>query len=157
VVAGVAAAGLVLAGPSLAALARSPRGSLGRRGRLALSAAPLGLALVAGLAGPTAYALDTVGSAHTGAIPSAGPGGFAGPGGGPGGQGDGRFRAQGGSVPTPGGGFGGPRGGFGGGLDGRTAVSSALVTLLEQGASRYKWVAATEGSEGAAPLELATR
>ena len=34
---------------------------------------PLGLALVAGLAGPTAYALDTVNSAHTGAIPSAGP------------------------------------------------------------------------------------
>jgi hypothetical protein len=35
-------------------------------------------------------------------------------------------------------------------------VSSALTKLLEQDASRYKWVAATEGSEGAAPLELAT-
>ncbi len=35
-------------------------------------------------------------------------------------------------------------------------MSSALAKLLEQGASRYKWVAATEGSEGAAPLELAT-
>jgi hypothetical protein len=35
-------------------------------------------------------------------------------------------------------------------------VSSALVKLLEQDASRYKWVAATEGAEGAAPLELAT-
>jgi hypothetical protein len=30
------------------------------------------------------------------------------------------------------------------------------VKLLEQGASSYTWVAATEGSEGAAPLELAT-
>ena len=30
------------------------------------------------------------------------------------------------------------------------------MKLLEQDASSYKWVAATEGSEGAAPLELAT-
>jgi hypothetical protein len=35
-------------------------------------------------------------------------------------------------------------------------VNKALVKLLEQDASKYKWVAATEGSEGAAPLELAT-
>jgi hypothetical protein len=60
----------------------------------------------------------------------------------------------------PGGGFGG-RGdgaGFGGagGLGGNTTVSSALATLLEKDASSYKWVAATEGSEGAAPLQLAT-
>ena len=79
-VAGAAAAGLVLAAPWLAGLARS------RRGRLALAALPLGLALVAGLAGPTAYALDTVNSAHAGAIPSAGPQ-SAGFGGGPGGRG----------------------------------------------------------------------
>ena len=69
--AGVAAAGLCwrLAGPAgwLAARLAS------RRARLALAAAPLGLALVAGLAGPAAYALDTVATAHTGAIPSAGP------------------------------------------------------------------------------------
>jgi 4-amino-4-deoxy-L-arabinose transferase-like glycosyltransferase len=31
-----------------------------------------------------------------------------------------------------------------------------MVKLLEQGASGYKWVAATDGSQGAAPLELAT-
>ena len=82
VVAGAAAAVLVLAGPWLRARSR--------RGRLALAAVPLGLALVAGLAGPTAYALDTVNSAHTGAIPSAGPqtAGFGGgPGGAPGGRG----------------------------------------------------------------------
>ena len=77
VVAGAAAAVLVLAGPWLRARSR--------RGRLALAAVPLGLALVAGLAGPTAYALDTVNSAHTGAIPSAGPQ-TAGFGGGPGGR-----------------------------------------------------------------------
>ncbi len=37
-----------------------------------------------------------------------------------------------------------------------TQVSSALVKLLEHDASRYRWVAATEGSEAPAPLELAT-
>src|SRR6202043_1597844 len=35
-------------------------------------------------------------------------------------------------------------------------VSGALTRLLESGASGYRWVAATEGSEEAAPLELAT-
>jgi 4-amino-4-deoxy-L-arabinose transferase-like glycosyltransferase len=189
VIAGVAAAALVLAGPWLAG--RWPSGpGRSRRARLALAAVPLGLAMVAGLAGPTAYALDTVSSSHSGAIPSAGPGGFGGGpgGGGPGGGGGGfpgagQFgrgtagtrapggstgRAPGGSAPggisagasgAPGG-FGGREaggsGGAGGGLGGNTTVSSALVKLLEQDASRYKWVAATEGSEGAAPLELAT-
>ena len=147
---------------------------------------PAGLALMAGLAGPAAYALDTVSTAHTGAIPSAGPAatGFGGgPGGGggfagarPGGAAAGGTRPGGtGGFPggQPGGtgrtgapsGLGGRNfagrgpggtGGAGGGLGGNTEVSSALVKLLEQDASSYKWVAATEGSEGAAPLELAT-
>ena len=209
--AGVAAGLAVLAGPQLARLARS------RRWRLAVVLLPVGLAMVAGLAGPAAYALDTVNTTHTGAIPSAGPqtDAFGGPGGAPGGRFGGR----------PGGGFAGgttgqfPRGGFGGaggtggfgghggaagtgtggtagtgtggaagtgtggtagtrpagtggqgfagfpgrggaggagGLSGDTQVSSALVKLLEQDASKYKWVAATEGSQEAAPLELAT-
>jgi hypothetical protein len=43
-----------------------------------------------------------------------------------------------------------------GGLSGSTAVSSALIKLLEQDASQYKWVAATVGSQSAAPIELAT-
>ena len=191
-VAGVACGVAVLAGPWLAGLARTGGW---RRGRLALALAPVGLALVAGLAGPAAYALDTVNSAHTGAIPSAGPqedafggpGGFAGRPGGfagrgfPGGQ-AGQFGAPGGSTGQAGtgsfpgraggfggrptGGFGGAGrrggpdggfgGGFGGGLGGGTQVSSALVKLLEQGASGYTWVAATEGSTAAAPIELAT-
>ena len=160
VVAGVAAAVMILAGPRLAGLARS------RRGRLALATVPLGLALVAGLAGPTAYALDTVNSAHTGAIPSAGPqavGFGGGPGGGFGGRGGfpgGTRPAGAGGIPGRAGAFGGRGtggGGFGGGgLGGSTTVSSALTKLLEQDASGYKWVAATEGSEAAAPLELAT-
>jgi 4-amino-4-deoxy-L-arabinose transferase-like glycosyltransferase len=198
--AGVAAASLLLAGPALArrtvtvpALAGPALAARSRRARLALAVAPLGLALVAGLAGPAAYALDTVNSAHTGAIPSAGPqaAGFGGrgggPAGGPGGQGGApgagqSARGPGGTGATsgstapggaagagaasgamPGGtGTGGmPQagdGGFGagGGLGGDTTVSSALTRLLEQDAAGYKWVAATEGSEGAAPLELAT-
>ena len=55
------------------------------------------------------------------------------------------------------GGFGGAGGTGGpGGLSGNTQVSQALVKLLEKGASGYKWVAATVGSQEAAPLELAT-
>jgi hypothetical protein len=134
---------------------------------------PAGLAMVAGLAGPAAYALETIGSAHTGAIPSAGPqavgfgggpgGRLGGRGGFPGGQAGQFGRAPGTSTGTGAGragGFGGGGtggGGFGGGgLGGSTTVSSALTKLLEQDASGYKWVAATEGSEAAAPLELAT-
>ena len=203
--AGVAAAGLVLAGPPLARLGAArlaaARLAASQRARLALAAATLGLALVAGLAGPAAYALDTVGTAHTGAIPSAGPqaAGFGGPGGGQGGSpgagpsgrgtagtGAPNGTAPGGTAPggtgsaapggtagtgtAPGGTAGGasaggmPRGGqggdggfgSGGGLGGDTTVSSALTRLLEQDAARYRWVAASEGSESAAPLELAT-
>ena len=206
VIAGVAGAVAVLAGPSLA----GSRGLACSRGaQRALVAVPLGLALVAGLAGPTAYALDTVNSSYTGAIVSAGPQTGVGFGGGPGGRGGfpgaraGQFgrgtgRAPGGTafggpgatsgtgggtgtavpggngsagsrpggtsgggLPSGAGGFGGRgvggrAGGFGGGLGGSTTVSSTLVKLLEQDAASYKWVAATEGSEAAAPLELAT-
>jgi 4-amino-4-deoxy-L-arabinose transferase-like glycosyltransferase len=55
-----------------------------------------------------------------------------------------------GSAGTPGGGV------AMGGLSGSTQVSSALIKLLEQDASQYKWIAATEGSQSAAPIELAT-
>ena len=195
--AGVLGAVAVLAGTWLARLVSFRR----------LVLLSVGLAMVAGLAGPAAYALDTVNSAHSGAIPSAGPaaggfgvrpgggvfagarpGGTAGQGfpggqagqfgrpggaggtqaGGPGGSGGtgragaptGTGRAPGGTSGTSGTGraAGGLRGtgGPGGGLGGNTQVSSALVKLLEQDASAYKWVAATEGSEGAAPLELVT-
>jgi 4-amino-4-deoxy-L-arabinose transferase-like glycosyltransferase len=176
VIAGALGAVAVLAGPRLPSWLSSRR---------ALLILPAGLAMVAGLAGPTAYALDTVNSAHTGAIPSAGPtedgfgrgpagaarpggtagaglggvgrpGGFAGAR--PGGTADGGFPGgQAGSFGGPlaraagAGGVGGP-----GGLGGDTQVGSALAKLIERDASSYKWVAATEGSEAAAPLELAT-
>jgi len=213
VIVGVAAAAAVFAAPRLVS---SPGSRVSRRGRRALVLVPVGLAMVAGLAGPTAYALDTVNSAHTGAIVSAGPqteGFGGGPGGGGGfrggragqfGRGAGTGGTRGaagfgpgnsggaagsgtgsagtgvpggsagsaGSAGTRPGGFGGRGGpgGFGGGgagggggggaggsgLGGSTTVSSAVEKLLEQDASSYKWVAATVGSEAAAPLELAT-
>ncbi len=188
VVAAVFGAGLVVAGRVVARF-------FGARWRFVLAAVPVTtvvLAVVAGLAGPTAYALDTVTTAHNGAIPSAGPAGGLGmaggpggagggmPGGAPGGAGAGRPGGAGagtgagtgqagggapvGRGPGPGTGRAGGvpsrgRGGFGGGgagLGGNTHVSSALAKLLEQNASSYTWVAATEGSESAAPLELAT-
>ena len=36
-------------------------------------------------------------------------------------------------------------------------MSAALTMLLDQDAGAYRWVAATVGSESAAPLQLATR
>ena len=76
VIAAVGAAALILAGPAVrAATARS---------RTVLAVAPVSLALIAGLAGPLAYSIDTSATTHTEAIPSAGPS-VAGSSGGPGG------------------------------------------------------------------------
>ncbi len=81
------------------------------RQRLAVGA--FGLAAVAGLAGPIAYTLTTVTTAHTGSVPSAGPAvttaAAGGPGGGgPGGGGPAAGGPGGGALP----GGGGPGGGF---------------------------------------------
>jgi 4-amino-4-deoxy-L-arabinose transferase-like glycosyltransferase len=93
------------------------------------------------------------GSTGTGTGPGAAgsaPGGRSGTGGFPGGS-HGRFHGGGGGR----GGFG-RGGGGGGGLGGNTQVSSALTTLLKNGASGYRWVAATVSSDSAAPLQLAS-
>ncbi len=126
-VAGVLSAIALLAGPWLA---RAPSFR-----RLVLL--PVGLAMVAGLAGPAAYALNTVNTAHTGAIPSAGPA-AVGFGGGPGGGGGFAGARPGGTRPGgtrpggtaahgfPGGQFGGP-GGSSGTQAGRTPGPAARV------------------------------
>ena len=170
---------------------------------------------VACLTGPVAYAADSIATAHSGSIPTAGPtsalgqGGGAGlPGGGttPGGgspfagaerssgsgQGTppssteamgrsgtagkaaGGTRSSGtrpsrsaatatrGAAGRPGDGSGGSGGsipsgaGGGGGGGGGLTTSSALVKALEVDASKYRWVAAVQGSQSAATLELAT-
>ncbi|MEU2712670.1 glycosyltransferase family 39 protein [Streptomyces sp. NPDC007205] len=90
---------LVLIGGTAAALGLVFAGRISRQS--AIGAAAVGL--VAALAGPTAYTLSTVDSAHTGSIPTAGPAGAS-------------MRGFGGGR-GPGG--GGMRGGFGGGLPGR--------------------------------------
>ncbi|KJK59255.1 ArnT family glycosyltransferase [Saccharothrix sp. ST-888] len=111
----------VLVGGLLAAAALLLAGRLAGR-----VAAVVGLAgLAAAFGGPTAYALDTVATAHTGSIVTAGPrvssgdgfgrggrGGFPGGFGGQGGQRAGRAGGQQGGFPGGGfpGGFGGPRG-----------------------------------------------
>jgi 4-amino-4-deoxy-L-arabinose transferase-like glycosyltransferase len=122
--------------------------------------AGLALALVAGLAGPTAYTVQTVSTMHSGSIVTAGPG-VTGTSGGPGGG----FR--GGQGGGPGGGLAGPGtgtrtgglgfagGGMGGLLNGSEA-STALTALLAQDADSYTWVAATVGANNAAGYQLAT-
>jgi 4-amino-4-deoxy-L-arabinose transferase-like glycosyltransferase len=107
-----------------------------------LGAATAVIALVACLAGPVAYSAQTIGTAHTGSVPSAGPS-SAGVGGGPGAGG---FAGAGGSSGVAG----------ASGAPGNEAVSSALVATLKSGASGYRWAAATSGSQSAASLELAT-
>ncbi len=123
------------------------------QGRLAVVVAAT--ALVVGLAAPTAYALQTASTPHTGAIPSAGPsgastGGPGGPGGlgGPGGPG-----GLGGPGSRGTGGFGGGGSALGGLLDAGT-TSSALATLLQRDAASYGWVAATVGANSAAGIQL---
>ena len=89
-------------------------------GRIAAVLALAGLA--AGLAGPAAYTLQTVGTAHSGSLPSAGPtvtsggpGGFGGGGGFPGGGGGrGTAGARQGTPPTGGAGGAGSAGSAGG-------------------------------------------
>ena len=96
---------------------------------IVLSVAPL--ALVAGLAGPLAYSLDTAATSHTGALPSAGPSvaSFGGPGGGPGGAGGGFGTGQPGAgapgIPGNASGAAGGTSGIPGGTSGRSSGSTA--------------------------------
>ena len=139
------------------------------RPRLAVAAVVVGV--MASVAGPVAYAAQTISTAHTGSVPSAGPASAEGMGGGFGGGGmPGGMRAGAGGAPTgargavpsgaPNGALGGassmPTGARGGMPGGQTTVSTALKRALTADAGRYRWVAATSGSQSAASLELAT-
>jgi hypothetical protein len=145
-----------------------------RLGRVLATSVVVG-ALVTGLAGPAAFSVTTVTTAHTGSIVTAGPAvsggsGFGGMRGGPGGrmgapptgfpgqtqgqqgqtqgqQGQAQGQMQ---MPSRTGG-----GGMGGLLDASTP-SSEVVAALTQDASDYRWVAATIGSQNAAGLQLGT-
>lgn len=111
--------------------------------RIGLGRAPLVaavVALAAILAGPVAYSLDTVASANTGAIPSAGP-------------------AVAGTFGGPGAAFG--RGGDGavirGGGPGQAATTStSLVDYLVANKGNATWIVAVNGSQEAGSIELAS-
>jgi hypothetical protein len=155
VIAAVGAAGLILAGPALRASTA--------RGAVALAAVPVSLAVIAGLGGPLGCSLDTAATSYAGTSPSAGPPMTAALGGPGGARGPGRGFVPGGGGFAGGlagdrpGRFAGGLGGFGGlGRGGNASVSSAFAKLLESGASRYTWAAATNGADSAASMELAT-
>jgi 4-amino-4-deoxy-L-arabinose transferase-like glycosyltransferase len=137
-VGGIAAAAVIVAGPL-------PRRSL--------ATTVAAVALLAALAGPAAFTLDTVTTAHGGAIPSAGPavlGAAGGPGNAPIG------------LRGPRGAFGGPPpqgGGFapaGGNFLNAGKVSAEVAAALASDASSYRWIAATIDANSAASYELAT-
>jgi 4-amino-4-deoxy-L-arabinose transferase-like glycosyltransferase len=124
--------------------------------------------VLASLAAPLAYTIDTVNTPHSGAIPSAGPASALGaPGGGPG-RGFARGAGPRGAFGRPAG-AGGPgtfaggpppaKAGFGrggGGLLNASTPSAALREYLAKDASSYTWIAATIGSNEAAGYQLAT-
>ncbi|WP_163513331.1 glycosyltransferase family 39 protein [Fodinicola acaciae] len=130
-----------------------------RRARWVTAIAVL-VAIFAGAGGSTAYAVQTAGTAHTGAIPSAGPssrrGGFGG-----GGRMIVMGNANGVRPPGNAGSQGRPPGAgqrvFGGGglLDAGT-VPTAVSALLRQNSGSYSWVAAVVQSNSAAGYQLAT-
>jgi 4-amino-4-deoxy-L-arabinose transferase-like glycosyltransferase len=112
----------------------------GFSGRIAWLTASL--AAVAALAGPVAYSIQTVGTAHNGGIVAAGP------------------SVQGAGLPgTPPGGPAGPgpdaRPGDGSPGTGQK-VSDQIVQMLSQNAHAYTWVAATTGANNAAGYQLST-
>jgi 4-amino-4-deoxy-L-arabinose transferase-like glycosyltransferase len=118
-----------------------------------LSAATVVIALIACLAGPLAYSAQTIASAHTGSVPSAGPSVAAGAGF-PNGAGFDRAAP---GADRPFSRSGAPSGAARtNGEPGTDGVSTALVAALKSGASEYRWAAATSGSQSAASLELAT-
>jgi 4-amino-4-deoxy-L-arabinose transferase-like glycosyltransferase len=132
----VAIVAAALGSAAVILIPRRPRTALrsAGRGRTFLAAVPVSLAVAAGLGGPLAYSIDTAATAHTGALPSAGPAVAAGfgPGrfgsGGPGGAGGfgHRFRGVAGGGFPAGAGTGGGSAGLGGsgaGSTGRGALS----------------------------------
>jgi 4-amino-4-deoxy-L-arabinose transferase-like glycosyltransferase len=161
----------VLVGGLLAALGIAGSRMLSPR----MAAGVAGLAVVASLAGPAAYSVQTASVGHSGSIVTAGPtvagsmggpggrGGMGGPGGGVGGPPGqtttgGTTAQQGTGTQTgDGGGFGGAAGGGGiGGLLNGSTSSAAMTKLLKANASSYRWVAAAVGSQNASGYQLAS-
>ena len=147
VVTGALAAALVLAAPAPARRGGPvPLPGRARGGALAVLAVPL--ALISALAGPAAYSIATAATAHTGALPAAGPAvaSFGGPGGGgQGGTGPGGARIPGGGTARGGTGTaGGPPGQFPGSTGGTPPTSGTGA----QGSPRARSQAGGPGGLG---------
>ncbi len=153
---------VLVSGLGAAVLVALPLGP-GVGARIALAGVALGLAAV--LAGPAAYAIDTMQTAYGGGDPQAGPAvassdrGPGGAGGGPGGSSGG----PGGFAGAPGGigGFPGASGlpgsggaGVGGGPGG--SASEAVVQYLVTNRGSATWLVAVSSANEAAPIQLET-
>jgi hypothetical protein len=112
--------------------------------KVQLAAVGLGIAVL--LAGPAAYALDTMATAYSGGDPSAGPPVASSDGRGPGGVGGGG---------APNGGFRGGPGGAGG-PGGGDAASSSLTDYLTANRGSATWIVAVTSASQAGSIELAT-
>jgi 4-amino-4-deoxy-L-arabinose transferase-like glycosyltransferase len=128
-----------------------------------LAAIALGVAVL--LAGPAAYALDTMQTAYAGGDPAAGPqtAGIGGFGGGPGGGGF-AGQAPNGALPggRPAGGFGngaigaGPGGAIGAGPGGDQAIDSTITDYLVANRGGARWIVAVTSANQAGSIELTT-
>jgi len=141
---GLGEASIVVAGVALAALVALslPRlaGSAAAR-RLAVAAAAVGLAAM--LAGPAAYALETMDTSYGGGDPHPGPGSATGFG--PAGN-FGNFGGFGGGMPNG----GAPSG------NGNSAATSPLIEYLVANRGDATWIVAANSSQEAGSIELAT-
>ena len=104
------------------------------------AAVALAFAALAVFAGPLAYSAQTLGTAHTGGVVTAGP------------------EIPGADTPFPQLASPGTKGGnsVGPALPGPADVTPGLVELLSKDASAYRWAAAAQGSNEAAAYQLAT-
>ena len=167
---GLGLAVVAVAAIALPALALRPRPG---RARVQLAAAVVGLAVL--LAGPAAYAVDTMTSAYSGGDPSAGPqsastdrgpgagapAGIGGPlaNGGPlaiGGAGQPPVGIDGGTRGTPPSSAQGSAGEIAGGPGGGGELSAAVTDYLLANQGSATWIVAVSGATSAGQVEIAT-
>jgi 4-amino-4-deoxy-L-arabinose transferase-like glycosyltransferase len=145
---------VLISGALIAAVVAIP--STPTRRRTQLAAVGLGVAML--LAGPAAYALDTMATAYAGGDPKAGP---AIADDGPGGSGGGRAAPGPAGIGTPpgavGGGFaGGSTGQPGAGDGGGGSSDPALISYLLANRNGGTWIVATTSANAAGSIQLAS-
>ncbi len=120
------------------------------RGRVQVAAAGIVLAML--LAGPAAYAVDTMTTAYSGGDPSAGPASTSTDGG----PGNGTAGGRGAMGQPPAGTTGGPGGnaGFGGGQGGSFDTATLDYLVTNQGTAT--WIVAVSDATSASQIELST-